>query len=141
MRKILRFQIDQQDGALWWITHAGHGLTRGSGSPYKMCFVIQILEESTSLRPFTPSPDLEVNYQPRIFKLIMQVMQCINSYLVKTFVKKQVHQCFLQLLILYHQITPSWLTCCPSCFSGLSILFPDTLLYLVKNSPRLNLRN
>lgn len=30
---------------------------------------------------------------------------------------------------------------CSSCFSGLSILFPETLLYLVKNSPRLNLSN
>lgn len=91
---------------------------------------------------FIPSPDIGLNYKPRIFKVVMQVMWCINSYLVKTSVKKtRVPILFLQLLILYHQITPSSLTCCSRCFSDLLILFPDTLLYLVKNSPRLNLKN
>lgn len=103
------------------------------------------MKEGTSLRPFfsfLPVLMQDSKCQPSIFKMIMRAMQCINSYLVKPLVKKKKKVPTLSAVI-YSVLAKILhvLLAVPVFFSDLSILFPETLLYLVKNSPRLNLSN
>lgn len=104
------------------------------------------MKEGTSLRPFfffLPVLMQDSKCQPSIFKMIMRAMQYINSYLVKPLVKKKKKVPTLSAVIysVLAKILHVLLAVPVVFFSDLSILFPETLLYLVKNSPRLNLSN
>ena len=107
-----------------------------------MCFAITIVEEGISFRPFSPPSPSTKTQNINLGFSNDHVGQAMYKQLFGKAIGEKTRIPMLTAAT-YTVLAKNFLLpiCCSSCFSGLSILFPETLLYSVKNSPRLDLSN